>query len=97
MKLHGKVLDLGQLEKELTAAKIPFRALTTFEGQLFTYNEEGQPVELPREAERVVKDHIPLPPPPGKNEILLQLLTSMDSGPADPDLIKNILKEMLTP
>jgi hypothetical protein len=62
-----KPLDLGLLTEEMTAASVPHNRLLTVETgvpgevNLLTYDEDGQPTELPPEAIPVVAAHVAPP------------------------------------
>lgn len=59
MRLNGKEVDLPKLQGELNAAGIEVTALGTYGDDLFTYDDAGQPLDLPGEAEAVVDRHDP--------------------------------------
>jgi hypothetical protein len=61
MKLNGKVVDLQVLGAELEAADIPILGLGTVGDDVFTYDEDGAPAELPAEAVPVVDAHVAPP------------------------------------
>lgn len=70
MLLNGKIVDLVKLGQELTAAGIPHNALGTAGDEVFTYNEKGEPMELPTEAMPVIDAHVlPLPEPDPDEEL----------------------------
>lgn len=56
-----KPIDLGLLAKELTTAGVPFNELgysgTATDAELFTYDSDGVPTELPPEAQPIVDAH----------------------------------------
>ncbi len=62
MNLNGKIvgidIDLQQFQDELLAAGIQVPALGTAEDDLHTYNEKGEPVDLPSEAAHVLATHV---------------------------------------
>lgn len=60
MNVPGAV-DLGQLEQELRAAGVTFTALGGTRGEVFTYNEDGQLIELPDAARSVLDAHTAKP------------------------------------
>jgi hypothetical protein len=65
MNLHGKTVDLIQLQAELASAGIDVPALGTTGDEIHTYDEDGVPIDLPAEAEAVIAAHeadAPSPP-----------------------------------
>ena len=54
-----KVVNLGQLQTELAAAGVTVNALGTTGDDLFTYDKQGVPCELPDGAAAVVAAHVP--------------------------------------
>lgn len=59
MNLNGKVVKLGQLAAELTAAGVLHRGLGTGGDELHTYTPDGVPVDLPPAARAVLDAHVP--------------------------------------
>lgn len=64
MQLNGKVVDLLQLQGELTAAGVPYRGLGQSGDILHTYTVAGAPTDIPVAGYAVVDAHIAPPPPP---------------------------------
>lgn len=102
-----KEIALAQLRDELAAADVDVDyglgstgALETDDLDVFTYDESGAPVDLPPEAEAVIAAHVPEPPPPTKEQILQELLDSIDPDDLTSDAIAIMLlvqKEQLRP
>lgn len=80
MILHGKAVNLPQLEAELAAADIEVRALGTAGDDLHTYDEDGAAIDLPAEAAAVVAAHEPEPPPPSDFDMTIGLIGTIDFG-----------------
>jgi len=57
MKLNGKVVNLARLCEELTTAGVVHNALGTAGDEIFTYDSNGTPIELPPEAKAVIDTH----------------------------------------
>lgn len=93
----GRFIDLHQLTAELVAAGVSVTALGTVGDDVFTYDENGEIVDLPSEAQAVLDAHVPIAPPPSRDEFLRSMLEDLD--PEDPDtmIVWLVLLEKLTP
>ncbi|HBV95782.1 MAG: hypothetical protein JL50_10850 [Peptococcaceae bacterium BICA1-7] len=87
MKLNRKTVDLVKLGEELTAAGVPHNALGTAGDEIFTYNEQGEPLELPAEAGVVIDSHVLPQPEPDPDEELAVAITAATTL----DQLKNAL------
>lgn len=97
MILNGKTVDLEALEIELNAAGIPTRALGTLGDEIFTYDEQGMPVDLPPGAAAVIEAHELPEPPLTKNDLLLMMLDGLEPGDEASEIILMVQQEMLRP
>lgn len=78
--LNGKVVDLGQLQGELVAAGVDITGLGISGGDLITYNDEGQPADLPEGAAAVVVAHTPVIPSDPIAEADIAAFTAISSA-----------------
>jgi hypothetical protein len=76
MLLGRKNINLVKLSQELTAAGISHNALGTDGDEIFTYNDKGEPAELPAAARAVVDAHVLPEPEPDPDEELAAAITA---------------------
>lgn len=65
-----KTVDLVQLEQELQAAGIKINSLGTSAGDVFTYDEQGRKMELPKAARSVLDAHTAKPSRDRRQELI---------------------------
>jgi hypothetical protein len=97
MKLNGKVVDLQVLGAELEAADIPILGLGTVGDDVFTYDEDGAPAELPAGSGGRHRAHVRPEIVSTKNDLLLLLLADVVPGEEDTEVLTLVLQEMLRP
>lgn len=88
--LNGKQVDLLALRAELVAAGINVSALGTAGDELFTYDEDGSPVDLPKGAAAVVAAHQPPEPPPNVWTVIRSYIPYTE-GPEDVLLLTDMI------
>jgi len=81
----NKTVDLEQLQAEMNTAGVNVTALGTGDGKLFTYDEDGNPADLPNGAAAVLTAHTPTSP--GKDAIVALIQSTV--GVAATDLTNN--------
>lgn len=59
LQLNGKVVDLVQLQTELVAAGFTVNGLGQIGDTLVTYDNHGNPIDLPAGAATVLAAHVP--------------------------------------
>lgn len=98
MNIAGRDINLYQLTTELQDAGFITGGLGTVGDDLFAYNAEGEPIDIPEGAYTVVETHIP-ENLPTKRDILRDILDSIDTSDAGNDATEIMLivqREMLT-
>lgn len=80
MNIGGRDVDLLQLQAELIAADISIRGLGRADDEVFTYTEDGEPIDLPSGAAAVLAAHEPSPPLPSDAAMIGEMIGSIEFG-----------------
>lgn len=74
----SKKINLPKLESELKKAGFSVNGLGMIGDNLFTYNTNGEIVDIQEEARSVINAHVPPPQPPSAEEKISILQSAVD-------------------